>query len=47
MREAYAAVRNVAEENNIDMRIAAFVLGIQRVGKAASSRNYIPEMSDL
>ena len=43
MREAYAAVRDVAEQENIDMRIAAFVLGMKRVGKAAISRNYVPE----
>ena len=43
MREAYAAVRDVAEQENIDMRIAAFVLGMKRVGKAALSRNYVPE----
>jgi glutamate dehydrogenase (NAD(P)+) len=43
MREAYAAVRGVAEKENIDMRIAAFVLGIRRVGQAAISRNYAPE----
>ena len=47
MREAYAAVRDVAEKENIDMRIAAFVLGIKRVGKAATSRAYIPEKIDL
>lgn len=43
MREAYAAVREVAEKEKIDMRIAAFVLGIRRVGHAAISRNYAPE----
>lgn len=43
MREAYAAVRDVAEQEDIDMRIAAFVLGIKRVGKAATSRTYVPE----
>ena len=43
MREAYAAVRDVAEKENIDMRIAAFVLGIRRVGQAATSRAYVPE----
>lgn len=43
MREAYSAVRDVAEQKKIDMRIAAFVLGISRVGQAAISRNYVPE----
>lgn len=43
MRKAYAAVRDVAEQENIDMRIAAFVLGIRRVGRAATSRTYVSE----
>ena len=43
MREAYAAVRAVAENEQIDMRIAAFVLAIRRVGQAATSRTYISE----
>ena len=47
MREAYAAVRDVAEQEGIDMRIAAFVLGIRRVGKAATSRTYVPEEINL
>ncbi len=47
MREAYAAVRDVAEQEDIDMRIAAFVLGIKRVGKAATSRNYVQEEINL
>jgi len=46
MREAYAAVSTVAKQENIDMRIAAFVLAIRRVGKAAASRNYIAEKID-
>ena len=47
MRDAYAAVRNVATEEQIDMRIAAFVLAIRRVGRAAMSRSYIPEEIQL
>jgi len=43
MREAYAAVSAVAKQKNIDMRIAAFVLAIRRVGKAATARNYVAE----
>ena len=43
MRKAYAAVRSVAREKDIDMRIAAFVLGIRRVGEAAKSRMYVKE----
>jgi len=47
MRKAYAAVRDVAEKENIDMRIAAFVLGIRRVGQAALSRTYVQEEINL
>ncbi|GMR06221.1 MAG: glutamate dehydrogenase [Gammaproteobacteria bacterium] len=43
MRKAYAAVRNVAKEKSIDLRTAAFVLAIQRVGEAAKARKYIKE----
>ena len=43
MRKAYAAVRSVAHEKNIDMRTAAFVLAIRRVGAAAKSRMYMEE----
>ena len=38
MRKAYQAVRQVSKDRNIDMRTAAFVLAIQRVGKAALAR---------
>jgi glutamate dehydrogenase (NAD(P)+) len=37
MVRSYAAVRAVAEEK-VDLRTAAFILGIRRVGKAATSR---------
>ncbi len=43
MRKAYSAVREVSEKEGIDMRIAAFVLGIRRVGLAAKSRVYVKE----
>ncbi len=38
MLEAYGAVRGVAKEHNVDLRTAAFVLGIRRVARAALSR---------
>jgi len=38
MRRAYAAVRSVAHERKVDLRTAAFVLAIQRVGRAALAR---------
>ncbi len=47
MRKAYAAVRDVAEKENIDMRIAAFVLAIRRVGQAGISRAYVSEEINL
>jgi glutamate dehydrogenase (NAD(P)+) len=41
MRRAYAAVREVAKEKAVDLRTAAFVLAIRRVGQAALSRQHI------
>jgi len=38
MRRAYAAVSTVAREKHVDLRTAAFVLAIRRVGHAAMSR---------
>ncbi len=43
MREAYTAVSKVVKQEGIDMRIAAFVLAIRRVGKAATARKYVSE----
>lgn len=43
MKRAYANVRQLAVDKKIDMRTAAFVLGIERVGKAAVSRHYVSE----
>ena len=39
MVRAYGAVRDVAKDKSIDLRTAAFVLGISRVGKAALARH--------
>ena len=47
MRKAYASVRDVARERKIDLRTAAFVLGLRRVGRASLSRRYIDEKIDL
>jgi glutamate dehydrogenase (NAD(P)+) len=41
MSRAYRSVREVASEQGIDMRTAAFVLAIRRVGRAALSRIHI------
>ena len=38
MVRAYGAVRDVANEKSIDLRTAAFVLGVRRVGRAAIAR---------
>ena len=43
MVRAYHAVRDVARERSIDLRTAAFVLGIERVGRAALARQPIRE----
>jgi glutamate dehydrogenase (NAD(P)+) len=41
MSSAYRSVREVGSEHGIDMRTAAFVLAIRRVGKAALARIHI------
>jgi len=41
MSKAYRSVREVASEHGIDMRTAAFVLAIRRVGKAALARIHV------
>lgn len=38
MVRGYAAVRDVANQKSVDLRTAAFVLGIRRVGRAALAR---------
>jgi glutamate dehydrogenase/leucine dehydrogenase len=43
MRKAYAAVSAIAKEKNSNLRTAAFVLAIRRVGHAALSRRHISE----
>jgi glutamate dehydrogenase (NAD(P)+) len=47
MRRAYGSVREVARERGTDLRTAAFVLAIQRVGRAALSRRGVREKIDL
>jgi glutamate dehydrogenase (NAD(P)+) len=41
MSSAYSSVRGIATEFDVDMRTAAFVLAIRRVGKAALARVHI------
>jgi glutamate dehydrogenase (NAD(P)+) len=43
MVRAYSAVREVANEKSVDLRTAAFVLGIRRVGRAALARQPVRE----
>jgi len=47
MRRAYASVREVAKEKDVDLRTAAFVLAIRRVGRAAVSRRSLREAIDF
>jgi glutamate dehydrogenase (NAD(P)+) len=47
MRRAYESVRVVAREKGTDMRTAAFILAIQRVGRAALARRGLREAIDL
>ncbi len=47
MRRSYAAVRDVAREKKLDMRTAAFVLAIRRVGQAALARRHTREEINL
>jgi glutamate dehydrogenase (NAD(P)+) len=41
MRKAYRSVQEIAQEKNIDMRTAAFILAIRRVGRAALARVHV------
>jgi len=43
MRKAYRDVTDLAKEKTIDLRTAAFLLGIRRVGQAALARVHISE----
>ncbi|MEA3278120.1 MAG: Glu/Leu/Phe/Val dehydrogenase dimerization domain-containing protein [Pseudomonadota bacterium] len=43
MRRAYSGVRDMAREKGLDMRTAAFVLAIARVGRAALARRHVRE----
>lgn len=41
MRKAYRSLLEIAQKKNIDMRTAAFVLAIRRVGQATLTRVHI------
>ena len=47
MQKAYKSVTAVAREKQLDLRTAAFVLAVQRVGRAAMSRGYVSKPIDF
>ena len=47
MLRAYGAVRDVAKERKLDLRTAAFVLGVQRVARAALSRQTLKKPPEI
>ncbi|NNE00579.1 MAG: glutamate dehydrogenase [Pirellulaceae bacterium] len=47
MQKAYRSVADTAKQNNIDLRTAAYLLAIERVGKAALSRRHYAEASEF
>jgi len=47
MRRAYGSVRDVAKERGVELRAAAFILAIQRVGRAALARRSVRETIDF
>lgn len=47
MLVAYGAVREVAKERNVDLRTAAFVVGVQRVARAALARQTLRNPPNL
>ena len=47
MRKAYRDVKDVATDKEVDLRTAAFVLAIQRVGRAAQSRRSLRRSIDI
>jgi glutamate dehydrogenase (NAD(P)+) len=47
MRAAYRAVKEIGAKYSVDLRRAAFVLAIQRVGRAAQSRRHLRRPIDL
>lgn len=44
MHKAYDAVKTESQATGLDLRTAAFVLAIRRVGRAALSRNFVNEL---
>jgi len=47
LRKAYRSVAGVARQYQVDLRTAAFVLAIGRVGEAAKSRRLFSESIDI
>ncbi len=44
MKRSYADVLRMSKERNVDLRTAAFALGIRRVGEASYARNHAEKM---
>jgi glutamate dehydrogenase (NAD(P)+) len=42
MRRAYADVRRMAQQSDIDMRLAAYLIGVKRVADAITIRGIYP-----
>jgi glutamate dehydrogenase/leucine dehydrogenase len=47
MRRAYATVRGVAREKPVDLRTAALIVAIRRVGHAALARTSLRQSIEL
>lgn len=47
MHKAYGAVRDVAKKRKVDLRTVAFILAVQRVGRAALSRRTLRKPPEL
>lgn len=47
MSQGYQSVMRIANEKKVELRVAAYLLGIQRVGRAATSRRYSKEGENL
>ena len=47
MSKGYQSVMSIAKEKKVELRVAAYLLGIQRVGRAATSRRYLRKSEDL
>jgi glutamate dehydrogenase (NAD(P)+) len=42
MRRSFEHVRQVAEKNKVDLRMGAYIIGVQRVAEATTIRGIYP-----